>query len=300
MLAVAAGQVQAQHPDDHAEAITRASCIAGRQSEAVKSASAAFEREPDELGARLQLADLLVDQGCYQEAVSLLEAGVQEHPHSNELTAKLRNIRSLVTEQTYIENLTQAAEGAKLQRNQLRCTRLADVTACEDALKSKPDDPQLLLAKGDALVQANRPAEAVTAYKRATQLKPADEGLKTKLASAEALQANAAAAAKAAALGTAAGAVASLAAPTAGAPASATGIRVAAGDASTDHAAGDATGTARRSLANIEGPAPKAARARRSSTPAAPPVEPPLPSVASIEPPPTRIYSNQAPPGQSN
>jgi predicted Zn-dependent protease len=156
----------------------------------VADATAAVEREPDEIGPRMRLADALVDQGCYQEAVGVLEAVQESHPRNIELSAKLRDVRSLVTEQSYIEGLTQAAEIAKLARNQLRCTRLADVSACEDALKSKPDDVQLLLAKGDALLQGNHPAEAVTAYQHASELKPGDEAVKTKLAAAEALQAN--------------------------------------------------------------------------------------------------------------
>jgi tetratricopeptide (TPR) repeat protein len=138
----------------------------------------------------MRLADALVDQGCYQEAVGVLEAVQESFPRNAELSAKLRDVRSLVTEQTYIEGLTQAAESAKLARNQLRCTRLADITACEDALRSKPDDPQLLVAKGDALIQANRPAEALTAYQHAAALKPGDEAIKTKLTAAETLQAS--------------------------------------------------------------------------------------------------------------
>src|SRR5262249_22074731 len=161
----------------HAQAITRANCQKGKQSDAVTSAAALLERGPEELGPRLRLADALVDQGCYQEAVAVLEAGQQGHPRSGELAGKLRDVRSLVTEQTYIEGLTQAAEGAKFQRNQLRCTRLADITACEDALKFKPDDLALLTAEGDALVQANRAADAVAAFRHAVQVKPGDEGL---------------------------------------------------------------------------------------------------------------------------
>ncbi len=191
LLCVHAGSAAAQ-ADNHAEALTRATCQTGKESEAVTTAAAMLEHDPDDLGRRLRLADALVDQGCYQEAVGVLEAGEQVHPHSSELAGKLRDVRSLVTEQTYIAGLTQAAEGAKLQRNQLRCTRLADLTACDDALRLKPDDLQLLLAKGDALVQGNRPAEAVAIYRHAVQLKPGDEAVKSKLAAAEALQASAA------------------------------------------------------------------------------------------------------------
>jgi hypothetical protein len=142
--------------DIHAHAVARASCQSGKQSESVTQAATALDRDPEDLGPRMRLADALVDQGCYQEAVSVLEAGEQMHPRSSELAGKLRDVRSLVTEQTYIEGLTQAAEAAKFQRNQLRCTKLADVTACDDALKFRPDDQQLLAAKAEAL-QASAP-----------------------------------------------------------------------------------------------------------------------------------------------
>jgi cytochrome c-type biogenesis protein CcmH/NrfG len=181
------GRPVAAQADVHARAIARASCQSGKHSDAVVDARTAIDHNPDDLGPRMRLADALVDQGCYQEAVEILEAAEQTFPRNAELTGKMRDVRSLVTEQTYIEGLTQAAEGAKLARNQLRCTRLSDVAACEDALRSKPDDTQLLLAKGDALMQANRPTDAVTAYRHLAQLKPGDESVKTKLANAESL-----------------------------------------------------------------------------------------------------------------
>jgi predicted Zn-dependent protease len=189
VVIISHGEPTAAQADAHARAVARASCESGKHSDAVVDATAAVTREPDESGPRMRLADALVDQGCYQEAAEVLDAAQESHPRDIELSGKLRAVRSLVTEQTYIEGLTQAAEGAKLARNQLRCTRLADITACEDALKSKPDEVPLWLAKGDALLQANRVADAVAAYRRASQLKPGDEAVKSKLAAAEGLQA---------------------------------------------------------------------------------------------------------------
>jgi predicted Zn-dependent protease len=119
--------------------------------------------------------------------MEILETAQETFPRSGELSGKLRDVRSLVTEQTYIEGLTQAAESAKIARNQFRCTKLSDTAACEDALRAKPDDVALLTAKGDALMQANRPADAATAYRHVSQLKPGDDAIKTKLANAEAL-----------------------------------------------------------------------------------------------------------------
>jgi predicted Zn-dependent protease len=292
LAAMPTGPAVAQ-ADDHAEALTRASCQAAKHSQAVTTATATLEHDPEELGPRLRLADVLVDQGCYQEAVTILEAGSQSHPHNNELAGKLRNVRSLVTEQTYIDGLTSAAEGAKFQRNQLRCLRLADVDACDDALKFKPDDTPLLVAKGDALMQVNQPVDAVAAYKHAVEVKPADEALKTKLAAAEALQASAASAAKAAsgpatvADTTAHSTATRLASQGSASERSATSKRAAATTAvaSAGHRASQRTGTSALS------PVTRGAAATTATSVA---------SMASLEPQTSKTYSNDAPPGQSN
>jgi hypothetical protein len=145
----------------------RAACRGPSRPQTLIDAAAALDRDPEELASRLNLADALVDQGCYQEAVTVLEAGQKSHPHSSELSGKLRDVRSMVTEQTYIQGLTQAAESAKLQRNELRCTRLADISACDEALKSKPGDAQLLAARSAATAAA-RSDEKLAAASEAT------------------------------------------------------------------------------------------------------------------------------------
>jgi len=254
--------------DLHARAIARASCQSGKHSDAVVDAQSAMNRNPDDLGPRMRLADALVDQGCYQEAVEILETASENFPRNAELTGKLRDVRSLVTEQTYIEGLTQAAEGAKLARNQLRCTKLGDAAACEDALRSKPDDVQLLLAKGDALMQANRPAEAETAYRHLAQLKPGDESVRTKLANAEVLVAKnqPPAPARVAAANTV-----SLRAPKV--------------------AKKPAVVAANRPPAPVSSAQPNGGQ-HLTATPTA--------ALAALSPPETRTYSNDAPPGQTN
>lgn len=71
------------------------------------------------------------------------------------------------------------------EHDALRCTKLADVSACDEVLRTKPDNLQLLVAKGDALLHGGRTADAMLVYRRALQLQPSDEGIKTKLADAE-------------------------------------------------------------------------------------------------------------------
>jgi cytochrome c-type biogenesis protein CcmH/NrfG len=260
-LILSHAQPVAAQADVHARAIARASCQSGKHSDAVLDAKSAVEHNPDDLGPRMRLADALVDQGCYQEAVEILEAAQETFPRSNELSGKLRDVRSLVTEQTYIEGLTQAAESAKIARNQLRCTKLADLAACEDALRAKPDDVALLTAKADALMQGNHPADAAMAYRHASELKPGDDAIETKLASAAAL-------------------VAKTQPPPGAQPRD-----------PTPKVAANTPSTARKTPQHP----PALASAKRAA-----PQSIANTAVAALTPPETKTYSNDAPPGQTN
>lgn len=142
---------------------------------------------PNDLAAQLAVIDALIDSGCYKQAVPVLETGLSQHPHSSELQSRMRAVRSMLNEERFFEGLGSAQETAKLQHNVMRCTKFFDVNACDDALRSKPDDPQLLVAKGDALSHEGRPADAILIYLRAGGLlPPGDEGIKLKLSAAEA------------------------------------------------------------------------------------------------------------------
>jgi Flp pilus assembly protein TadD len=263
----------AAQADVHARAIARASCQSGKHTDAVVDAKAAMERDQDQLGPRMRMADALVDQGCYQEAVEVLEAAEEAFPHSAELSGKLRDVRSLVTEQTYIEGLTQAAESAKVARNQFRCTKLGDIAACEDALHAKPDDVTLLTAKGDALMQANRPTDAATAYRHASQLKPTDDTVKTKLANAE-----------------------SLVAKTQPAPAAPTPTATVAANT----LAPKAPKAARKPAPTVAAATKPVSKLGPNAAATKPPASLATPSVAALAPQDAQTFSNEAPPGQTN
>jgi predicted Zn-dependent protease len=286
--------VVAQQADAHARAIARASCQSGKHSEAVVTASAAADRAPDEAEPRIRLSDALVDQGCYQEAVQILEALQASHPRDTELSAKLRAVRSLVTEQTYIEGLTQAAEGAKLARNQLRCTRLEDLSACDDALKSKPDDAQLLSSRADALLQAGRATDAVTDYRHLSVLKPGDSAVEAKLAAAETLQAKLQSSlAASASVGAAAAAAPAVATRVALSP-NAGGMRTRAPKKPTSAKA--TTVAAAQPDAPSEQPKAPAPQSSAGQHLTATPVA----TVAALAPSEPKTYSNDAPPGRTN
>ena len=152
----------------------------------VTAARATLDATPASLPARFKLADALIEANCYDEAVHALEAGESLHPRNPDLAAKLRTTRSLVSEQSYFAGLEEAEVAARVSRNLLRCTRLNDLNACDEALKLKPNDAQVLIAKGDALMQSNKPADAELTFRRAKELAPGDAKAATQLAAAQA------------------------------------------------------------------------------------------------------------------
>jgi cytochrome c-type biogenesis protein CcmH/NrfG len=77
---------------------------------------------------------------------------------------------------------------ATLKRDSERCRAQANLDACYDAIRWSPRDPALLVALGDALERANRPVEAVRAYRRAVTLAPNTPGVAAKISAAETKQ----------------------------------------------------------------------------------------------------------------
>jgi tetratricopeptide (TPR) repeat protein len=153
---------------------------------AIAEPNRALEQNPSVLDTRFRLAAALIDQRCYDAAVHVLEAGEALHPRNTELQAKLRHARRLISEQQYFEGLDQAERSAKISRNTLRCSKLGDLSACEDALALKPNDPEITVAMADALLQAKRVGEALGIYRRAAELGVNRSTIDGKLAAASA------------------------------------------------------------------------------------------------------------------
>lgn len=158
-------------------------CAAGTP--AVSTAHAALDAAPESLPKRFALADALVQANCYPEAVQVLEQGEALHPRNPELQTKLRNTRSLSSEQSYFAGMEEAEVAARVSRNLLRCSRLGELNTCDEALKLRPDDLQIVLAKADAQLKANKPADAEITLRRARQLAANDANVTAKIAAAQ-------------------------------------------------------------------------------------------------------------------
>jgi hypothetical protein len=142
-----------------AQSAPAAACVSGEMPAATIDAQDALARAPNDLAPRIRLANALIDQACYEQAVATLEAGLKLHPHSPELAGKLRDARSMLTEQSYIQNLTQAEDMARFQHDQLRCSKLGDLDACDAVLKVAPNDPAALAARRDVTAKSAHGSE---------------------------------------------------------------------------------------------------------------------------------------------
>jgi tetratricopeptide (TPR) repeat protein len=165
-----------------AVAASEKSCAnGGQQNPDIAAGKSGLQRSPTQLGKRLELANLLEKTGCYDEAVHLLEEGQKYNPFNPTLLFSLRRARNLVKEEHYLEGVDQAEASARLNRKMERCTHEHEVAACDEVLSQQPNNTKILIAKGDALVKAHRPAEASKAYLQASELAPTSTALAGKL-----------------------------------------------------------------------------------------------------------------------
>ncbi len=162
-----------------------ASCPTTTNWSRVDPASRKLKDNEGDMDLRLALANTLIEQTCYEDAVHVLEDGAAMHGRSTEYQARLRYAQSLIGEQRYFDGLGRAEEAARRKRNLLRCSKLNDLGACDDALQSQPDDGEILTAKADALMALKRPAEAIPLYRRVSEVDTARD-VKSRIVQAEA------------------------------------------------------------------------------------------------------------------
>jgi tetratricopeptide (TPR) repeat protein len=136
------------------------------------AARAALQHSPDLVAKRLALVDLLLKAECYDDAVHVLEDGQQLAPRNTTLQNRLTQARSMLREQAYFAGLDDAEASARLSRSAIRCTKLGEISACDELLARQPSNVEAILAKGDALTKANKINEAMALYAHANETLP--------------------------------------------------------------------------------------------------------------------------------
>jgi len=131
---------------------------AGRPDQALEQFRLAVTRRPPFLLAFLQLGGRLGDMGAFDEAVTVLEAGLALAPDANVLRLALGNLH--------------------LKRNDRPAAR----RALSHALDAAPDQPDALLALAKVTALDGEYAEAAELFQRVLPLRPDDSGAKIGLA----------------------------------------------------------------------------------------------------------------------
>jgi tetratricopeptide (TPR) repeat protein len=78
-----------------------------------------------------------------------------------------------------------SAAQARLDAASSRCIEFSELVSCAAALSMHPNDPHLLVAEGDALVQLRRPGEAIGVYRNAVKSGAAQDEVGPKIAVAQ-------------------------------------------------------------------------------------------------------------------
>lgn len=168
------------------EAASVSACQTASVQPPIANAKAALARNPTDLRTRFALADAWSDAGCFNDALAVLQSTDATEQGNKEYQTRLRVAKSLVGEERFFDDLDRANSEAKLKRDTFRCTTLADLEACNEAVGLRPNDPALLIADGDALSRAQRPADALGRYRRAATLLPDKTEIDAKINATEA------------------------------------------------------------------------------------------------------------------
>ena len=152
---------------------------------AIPACRQALQTDPQDVDTLVELADILLDLGRPDEAVNLLEASHGKSPTNSSVRLKLSNAREAAAGSG--EDIGPSSRATD-QLSVLRCktrTGQAALDVCNSALQNQPQDVDLLVAKGDALVLLKRPVEAVQTYELALAQDVSNTIIQAKLIFAE-------------------------------------------------------------------------------------------------------------------
>ncbi len=168
-------------------------CLEVSGQKGVAACKRALKVAPGDRELLLRLGDLLLKLDQYKQATTVLQEAALFHPDDKKVTIRLEMAISLEEERQWFEknktaNLDQNARSKKkteIKLNRIRCARLkgaSGLTACDEALRTLPDDPTLHNARGKILLQMGNIEEARAAFTMALRFDPDNQEYLNKLA----------------------------------------------------------------------------------------------------------------------
>ncbi len=198
-------QTQAASPEelmDIYEALGRAYFSRDRVDEAISAWKKIPELDPENIFARIELADLFREQELYEQAIAQHEAIIElktDDPYR--VCLSRREIGNIHEEKGNYEDAIQSYDTAMaltapgnwlrkdLQHRIIGIYAAASnweglVTHYQGKLENTPNDPELMGLLASSYIENQQPDEGITTYQQAVELAPTDVGLRLNLIAA--------------------------------------------------------------------------------------------------------------------
>jgi len=114
--------------------------------------------DPDNRLANLNLADILVSLGKYEEAINLFSSYLERNPRDEEIKGFLEIVKAKIITQEYENNILEGIS----EINELRGMELLEEASASlaDLISIYPDTPELLILEGELNFQMGNVEEA--------------------------------------------------------------------------------------------------------------------------------------------
>lgn len=162
-----------------------AACIGAVGEKAVNACQLEINSDPHDIEARLALAKALDKLGRKDEAVKVLDQGINLFRDDAVSRSTLEEKRWIIQQQG-----KRKANDVTVRVKIIKCTKLKGATAlkaCDEGLRRQPENLVLLAGRGDALLDLAPPKviDAIKAYKKALLIAPSNQDVKRKYEHAE-------------------------------------------------------------------------------------------------------------------
>jgi tetratricopeptide (TPR) repeat protein len=164
--------------------IVFAACLTAGGEQAVRECRQELDQEPRNLQLRYRLADSLKKLGKKNEAVLVLKQGMSLYPGDAIAQSELEERISFAEREN---DLAATGNDAQTSVNVILCRSSGNLEACNKGLEKLPDNIDLLVGKGNALLGLDPPKviDAINVFRKALSVDSKNQAARTQLAVAD-------------------------------------------------------------------------------------------------------------------